>query len=718
MSVRLEMNSLVTTKRPSKSKIPKPIAYIPSDSMEIVRGGSPPLYAFLHSHFVIKEPKTCVFTGVPLGQGSYNKIFSGRNAKIGSKRLSDNEIFRISLASSDPADPLDLLEFVSSFVTWGVGHEKGICPPIKSMGYCTDADSGDTLKMMVTHKCEGDLASVGDIPNEGKEIYDVIDRTAKAGLMLLDIKPQNMLLCNGQVKMTDLDADWAYVESRRDTDKVLEKLRKWVMCTLYMGHESRTRTDMFKNYVKQKASHDLSFKIEMNTYTEQVKGLANKYLQGEEWMYRGVTIPPQAVEGLVQHYFHQPQVSPSSDSETPSMFGSLETSSFAGTISESDIRMAQAMMASLKKKLRRKFKKKQTQKRHRKQRKTSKNRKTRKKRQKKTRKTTQRGSGDTTGEEGPQDAVYLPNYVDLLKKNADSLEQLGHTYNVFCPGDEGTIPDSLIPYLKERTYYNAFPNETGITSVEKDEYILYLTDLAPKNAILHKEAFARLFKLLSESSGAGGVNIRDNLPEMMIVISPSLSYKENGVVVELSLDEIKSALRTIIASGVKLSFNFLQGDSIPELNKAIEEIIKETNETNETGAAEIFPEDVGIFTEDFQTIPNNIPADRAAELMRYIDAPDTHAKLTGSRQRLSLAKAEVVGAEVDESQVATGVAKPVFTPGDVLGLVNRHTPQRPTRDVQNRTKKEEAQAEAEEALAAQLKHVRNARLKKFDNPPK
>lgn len=382
MSARLEMNSLVKTKRPSKSKIPKPIAYIPSDSMDIVRGGSPSLHAFLHSHFVIKEPKTCVFSGVPLGQGSYNKIYSGGDASLGNKRLSEDDIFRISLATSDPTDPLDLLEFVSSFVTWGVGHEKGICPPIKSMGYCTDNDSGETLKMMVTHRCEGDLASVGEIPNEGKAIYDIIDRTAKAGLMLLDIKPLNMLLCKGQVKMTDLDADWAYVESRKDTDKVLEKLRKWVMCTLYMGHESRSGSGLFKEYVKQKASGDQSFKIEMNTYTAQVKGLANQYLQGEEWMYRGVTIPPQAVEGLVQHYFHQPVASPSSSSvESVSEFGSLASSPFAGTISESEIRKAQAMMASLKKKARKKLKKmmKRTQKQRRRKRPKKTKKKTRKK---------------------------------------------------------------------------------------------------------------------------------------------------------------------------------------------------------------------------------------------------------------------------------------------------------------------------------------------------
>ncbi len=382
MSARLEMNSLVKTKRPSKSKIPKPIAYIPSDSMDIVRGGSPSLHAFLHSHFVIKEPKICKFSGVPLGDGSYNKIYSGGDASLSNKRLSEDEIFRISFASSDPTDPRDLLEFVSSFVTWGVGHEKGICPPIKSMGYCTDNDSGEILKMMVTHRCEGDLASVGEIPHEGKVIYDIIDRTAKAGLMLLDIKPLNMLLCKGQVKMTDLDADWAYVESRKDTDKVLEKLRKWVMCTLYMGHESRRGSGLFKEYVTQKASGDQSFKIEMNTYTAQVKGLANQYLQGEEWMYRGVTIPPQAVEGLVQHYFHQPAASPSSSSvESASDFGSLASSSFAGTISESEIRKAQAMMASLKKKARKKLKKmmKRTQKQRRRKRPKKTKKKTRKK---------------------------------------------------------------------------------------------------------------------------------------------------------------------------------------------------------------------------------------------------------------------------------------------------------------------------------------------------
>jgi hypothetical protein len=54
----------------------------------------------------------------------------------------------------------------------------------------------------------------------------------------------------------------------------------------------------------------------------------------------------------------------------------------------------------------------------------------------------------------------------------------------------------------------------------------------------------------------------------------------------------------------------------------------------------------------------------------------------------------------------------------VLELVNMHTPQRPTKEVQNRTKEQDAQAEAKEAQAAQLQHVRNKRLRRFDNPPK
>jgi len=148
-----------------------------------------------------------------------------------------------------------------------------------------------------------------------------------------------------------------------------------------MGHESRSGSGLFKEYVKQKASGDQSFKIEMNTYTEQVKGLANKYLQGEEWMYRGVTIPPQAVEGLVQHYFHQPETSSSSSSpESMSLFGSLTSCPFAGTISESEIRKAHAMMASLKKKARKKLKKmNRTKKQRRRKRPKKTKKKTRKK---------------------------------------------------------------------------------------------------------------------------------------------------------------------------------------------------------------------------------------------------------------------------------------------------------------------------------------------------
>ena len=68
-------------------------------------------------------------------------------------------------------------------------------------------------KMMVAEKCEGDLVDVGSIDDEGRVIYEPLEKTAKAGLLLFDIKPENMLLCGGEAKMTDLDADWAYVET-------------------------------------------------------------------------------------------------------------------------------------------------------------------------------------------------------------------------------------------------------------------------------------------------------------------------------------------------------------------------------------------------------------------------------------------------------------------------------------------------------------------------
>ena len=91
----------------------------------------------------------------------------------------------------------------------------------------------------------------------------------------------------------------------------------------------------------------------MDTYTSQVKGLATKYLQGEEWMYKGLRIHPTQVEGLVKHYFNR-SPTPSTSS---SGFGSLETSPFAGSFTESEIRQMEAMIASKKKRSKRSKKK-------------------------------------------------------------------------------------------------------------------------------------------------------------------------------------------------------------------------------------------------------------------------------------------------------------------------------------------------------------------------
>lgn len=378
MSERVKMNSKVKGKRPSN--VPKPVAYLPEVALDNVKHSSPSLYKFVSTHFTIKEPQKAEVMGEPMGEGAFNKIFDGKQAVIGSKSLTGNEIFRLSIRKDDIEDGADVLEFVASFVTWGVGHEKGICPPIESMGYCIDKGSGDYHKMMVTEKCEGDLASVGSIPDEGRVIYNLIEKTAKAGLMLLDIKPENMLLCDGEAKMTDLDADWAYVESRKDTDKVLEKLRKWVMCTLYMGHEGRFHSNHFKDYVKDKAAKDHSFKLEMDTYTSQVKGLATKYLQGEEWMYKGLRIHPTQVEGLVKHYFNR-SPTPSTSS---SGFGSLETSPFAGSFTESEIRQMEAMIASKKKKRSKRSKRSNRSKRSKKKKSASKKKRSKKRSKKRT----------------------------------------------------------------------------------------------------------------------------------------------------------------------------------------------------------------------------------------------------------------------------------------------------------------------------------------------
>lgn len=380
MSVRLTMNSKVKVKRPSN--VPKPIAYLPKSALDNVEHSEPDLYRFVSTHFTIREPEEVEVKGEPLGKGSFNKIFDGKQAKLGSKPLKGTKIFRLSTRTDDIEDGVDVLEFVSSFVTWGVGHEKGICPPIQSMGYCIDKKSRDFHKMMVAEKCEGDLVDVGSIDDEGRVIYELIEKTAKAGLLLFDIKPENMLLCGGEAKMTDLDADWAYVETRKDTDKVLEKLRKWVMCTLYMGHEDRRfPTNDFKDYVKEKAEADHTFKLEMETYTAQVKGLATKYLQGEEWMYKGVPIHPAKVQvGIVDHYFNRSK-SPSSQSGMTG-YSALASVPFAGTVSETDIRMAEAMveeamMASKKKIRSKKRNKKASKKKHRsKKRRKTKRRKT------------------------------------------------------------------------------------------------------------------------------------------------------------------------------------------------------------------------------------------------------------------------------------------------------------------------------------------------------